>query len=161
MTGVSEPLEFSVNGRNVSLDCPRETPLLHILRDELDLKTVRFGCGQGTCGSCTVIVDGKPILSCDIPVGEIAGTSVETAEVLAAAPRHPLLEAFLDHQAGQCGYCLPGILMAAKALLDADPDRTRESIAEALDANLCRCGAHARILDAVETAARSIREGSG
>ncbi|MDE0345977.1 MAG: (2Fe-2S)-binding protein [Boseongicola sp.] len=144
-----------VNGENRSFVVDPMMPLLHVLRETLGLMATRFGCGEGTCGSCTVMVDGQAVMSCDLPAGEVAGKRVETAEGLDGDPPHPLVAAFLDHQAGQCGYCLPGILMAARALLEresAPPSRTR--IAEALDGNLCRCGVHARILDAVEDAAR-------
>lgn len=153
-----DAIEFTVNGRTVRVRSAPNVPLLYVLRDELDLKASRFGCGQAACGACTVIVDGRAVTSCDLPVEAVAGAVVETAENLASDPPHPLVEAFLDHQAGQCGYCLPGILMASKALLDeADmPDRAR--IAKALDGNLCRCGTHARILDAVEAAARKMSE---
>ena len=153
-----DAIEFTVNGRAVCVRSAPGVPLLYVLRDELDLKASRFGCGQAACGACTVIVDGRAVTSCDLPVEAVAGAVVETAESLASDPPHPLVEAFLDHQAGQCGYCLPGILMASKALLDGTdmPDRAR--IAEALDGNLCRCGTHARILDAVEAAARKMSE---
>jgi nicotinate dehydrogenase subunit A len=150
--------DFTVNGRQVRVRSAPNVPLLYILREELDLKAARFGCGQATCGACTVIVDGTATMSCDLPVAAVAGAAVETAESLASDPPHPLLEAFLDHQAGQCGYCLPGILMASKALLDGTASPGRPQIAEALDGNLCRCGTHGRILDAVETAARKISE---
>ena len=144
-----------VNGENQSFVVDAMIPLLHVLRETLGLMATRFGCGQGTCGSCTVMVNGQAVMSCDLPAGEVAGKRVETAEGLDGDPPHPLVAAFLDHQAGQCGYCLPGILMAARALLEGEsipPSRAR--IAEALDGNLCRCGVHARILDAVEDAAR-------
>lgn len=146
-------ITFTVNGRRVSVSVPEGTPLLHVLREEVGLKAARFGCGQATCGACTVVVDGRAVMSCDLPVGSVRGASVETAEALAADPPHPLVAAFLDHQAGQCGYCLPGILMSAKALLAEESLPTRARIAEALDAHLCRCGTHVRILDAVEDAA--------
>ena len=151
-------MDIVVNGTTVGIESDPATPLLHVLRDELGLRAARFGCGQGTCGACTVIVDGRPVLSCDIPAAEVAGRHVETAEGLVAGGRHPLVEAFVARQAGQCGFCLSGILMAAKALLDAEPQPSRARIAEALDANLCRCGAHGRILDAVEAAADAMRE---
>lgn len=135
---------------------PPEVRLLYVLRDDLDLKSARFGCGQAACGACTVIVDGEAVTSCDLPVSAVAGTVVQTAESLASDPPHPLLDAFLEHQAGQCGYCLPGILMASKALLDRTAAPSRSRIAAALDTNLCRCGTHVRILDAVEAAAQRL-----
>lgn len=155
----AEDVAFTLNSRAVSVRSDPDTPLLHVLREDLCLMATRFGCGQATCGACTVIIDGRAVMSCDLAVSAVAGAVVETAESLDTAPPHPLLDAFLDHQAGQCGYCLPGILMSAKALLDAEPAPERARIARALDANLCRCGTHVRILDAVETAARRMARG--
>ena len=148
-------VRFTLNGLNVSLEAAEDLPLLYALRDELGLKATRFGCGEATCGACTVIVDGVARTSCDLPLSAVAGSRVETAESLDAEPAHPLLDAMLRHQAGQCGYCLPGILMAAKAYIDAGGGPDRAAIARALDANLCRCGTHVRILDAVQEAART------
>lgn len=150
---------FTLNDRTVSVRSDPNVPLLHVLRESLGLKATRFGCGQATCGACTVIVNGQAVMSCDLPVGAVAGAAVETAESLDTVPPHPLLDAFLAHQAGQCGYCLPGILMAAKALLDVEPAPDRARIARALDSNLCRCGSHVRILDAVEDASRRMAAG--
>lgn len=152
MSGVA----FTVNGTAVEVDAAEDMPLLYVLRDSLDLKATRFGCGDAACGACTVIVDGVARTSCDLPVSAVRGARVETAEGLDADPAHPLLAAMLGHQAAQCGYCLPGILMAAKAYLDAGGGADRQAIAAALDGNLCRCGAHVRILDAVEDAARGM-----
>ncbi|MGI1663341.1 (2Fe-2S)-binding protein [Palleronia sp. KMU-117] len=153
-------ITFNLNGSKVEVDASDELPLLYALRDELGLKATRFGCGDAACGACTVIVDGVARTSCDLPVSAVAGCRVETAEALDVDPAHPLLEAMLAHQAGQCGYCLSGIVMAAKAYLDAGGGDDRATIAQALDANLCRCGTHARILDAVEDAARRIAGGA-
>lgn len=151
--GDSRKISCFVNGKATELETDPNVPLLHVLREALGLKATRFGCGEATCGACTVIVDGRPVMSCDMPVGQIDNCRIETADGLAGDPTHPLVSAFLDHQAGQCGYCLPGILMTAKALLSEEPTANRERIAAALDGNLCRCGAHARILDAIEDAA--------
>lgn len=156
--GERQRISCVMNGTTMEFDCDPSHPLLHVLREELGLNATRFGCGEATCGACTVVVDGRAVMSCDMPAGEIAGCHVETAEGLDGEPPHPLVTAFLDHQAGQCGYCLPGILMTAKALLRAEPGADRARIAEALDGNLCRCGAHARILDAIEDAAKSMIE---
>jgi nicotinate dehydrogenase subunit A len=145
---------FTLNGTAVEIVGAAEMPLLYALRDELGMKATRFGCGDAACGACMVIVDGKARTSCDLPISAIAGARVETAEALDRYPAHPLLAEMLAHQAGQCGYCLPGILMAAKAYLDDGGGADRAAIAAALDANLCRCGTHVRILDAVEDAAR-------
>jgi nicotinate dehydrogenase subunit A len=132
-------------------------PLLDVLRNELDLKGSRYGCGLEQCGSCMVLVDGAPVYACSQEVGSISGKRVTTVEGLAG---HPLVQAFLDEQAGQCGYCLSGILISAKALLDRNPTPTRADIVAALDVHLCRCGTHFRILRAVERAAVAMREGA-
>ena len=146
---------FTVNGKPVSVSPANdETPLLAVLRDDLGLKGTRFGCGLEQCGCCMVLIDGKPEKSCAKPAWSIAGKNVVTVEGLGTRERpHPLQRAFLDLQAGQCGYCLSGILISAKALLDANPRPTRAEIAAALDGNICRCGSHNRILKAVEKAA--------
>jgi len=152
-------VEFHVNGQPVSVaPASDETPLLDVLRNELGLMGTRFGCGLEQCGCCMVLIDGAPEKCCAKPVWSVAGKQVTTVEGLgnAAAP-HPLQQAFLDEQAGQCGYCLSGILISAKALLDSNPAPTRQDIAAALDGNICRCGTHVRILRAVEKAAAVMR----
>jgi nicotinate dehydrogenase subunit A len=155
---MTERHSFVVNGAQATADVPGATPLIHVLRNDLGLTSARFGCGEGGCGACTVLIDGRPEHSCDVSVEFVAGRSVETVEGLSRdGVLHPLQKAFLDEQAGQCGYCLTGILMRAKALLDANPSPTRTEIAGALDGNLCRCGAHPRILRAVARAAEAIR----
>jgi nicotinate dehydrogenase subunit A len=143
-------IDLTVNGRAVSVTAAPDTPLLDVLRNHLDLKGSRYGCGLEQCGSCMVMIDGHANYSCAREVGSVAGKRIETVESLA---NHPLHQAFLDEQAGQCGYCLSGILMSAKALLDANPHPTRAQIVEALDRHLCRCGAHPRIVRAIEKAA--------
>ena len=149
-----DPTRLTLNGRPVAVDADPEAPLLYVLRGPLGLKAARFGCGVGLCGACTVIVGGRAVRSCDMPLSAAAGAAVETVEGLAEAdPPHPLIGAIVDGQAAQCGYCLPGIVMSAKALLDATPRPSRKEIATALDQNLCRCGAHLRILAAIEIAA--------
>lgn len=136
------------------------TPLLDVLRNTLGLKATRFGCGLEQCGACVVLVDGEPVFSCGREVGSVVGKSVTTVEGLSTdGTLHPLQQAFLDEQAGQCGYCLSGILMAAKALLDRNPAPTRADIVASLDRHLCRCGAHNRIIRAVERAAAVMRGG--
>ena len=145
-------LKCTVNGVVHFIEDSDNEPLLYFLRDKVGLRSTRFGCGQGTCGACTVIIDGQPKMSCEIRTKDVVGADIETAESLAGKHAHPLIQAFIEYQAGQCGYCLPGILMASKALLDEKENPTRFEIAKALDANLCRCGAHARILDAVQKA---------
>lgn len=149
---------FRVNGENRTVRTGADNPLLYALREELGLKGTRFGCGDAACGACTVIVDGVAVTSCDLPVSAVAGKSVETVESLDTEPPHPLIEAAINQQAAQCGYCLPGILMAAKALLDRNRQPSRADIIAALDGNLCRCGTHTRILRAVEQAAGMMAE---
>lgn len=153
---------FTVNGKAVSVALDNEeTPLLDVLRNELGLMGTRFGCGLEQCGCCMVLIDGTPEKCCTKPVWSVAGKSVTTVEGLGSPERpHPLQQAFLDEQAGQCGYCLSGILMSAKALLATNPQPTRAEIAAALDGNICRCGSHNRILRAVEKAAATMRAGA-
>ncbi|WP_299808361.1 (2Fe-2S)-binding protein [uncultured Roseibium sp.] len=153
----TDGMTITLNGRQTAVSGHDSLPLLHVLREVLGLKGTRFGCGQGTCGACTVIVDGKAVTSCDLPLEAVRGKRIETVECLTAAgATHPLAEAVLACQAAQCGYCLPGILMAAKALLDREPDAPDARIREALDDNLCRCGAHLRILRAVRLASETM-----
>lgn len=153
-------IELTVNDKSVSVTAAETTPLLFVLRNELDLKGIRYGCGLEQCGSCMILVDGEPVYACAREVGTVAGRRVTTIEGIgSAADPHPLQAAFLDEQAGQCGYCLSGIIISAKALLDRNPSPSRAEIIEALDRHLCRCGAHPRILRAVEKAATMLREG--
>lgn len=148
-----------VNGEPVSVAAGEETPLLDVLRNQLDLKGTRFGCGLEQCGCCMVLIDGKPEKSCTKPVWSVAGKSVVTVEGLGTASMpHPLQQAFLDEQAGQCGYCIAGILVASSALLERNPSPTRADIVAALDGNLCRCGSHNRIIRAVQRAAVLMRQ---
>jgi nicotinate dehydrogenase subunit A len=152
---------LTVNGSAVSVTADGDTPLLDILRNHLGLVGTKFGCGQEQCGCCMVLIDGHPEKSCGKGLATIAGKEILTIEGLATPDRpHPLQQAFLDEQAGQCGYCLPGILISAKALLDRNSAPSRAEIAEALDDNICRCGSHIRILRAVERAAARLREGA-
>jgi nicotinate dehydrogenase subunit A len=157
---MSKAFDFQVNGRAVSVSpANEETPLLAILRNELGLIGTRFGCGLEQCGCCMVLIDGEPEKSCTKPVWSVAGKKITTIEGLGTQERpHPLQKALLDEQAGQCGYCLSGILISAKALIDRNPQPTRADIAAALDANICRCGSHNRIMRAVEKAAAVMRE---
>ena len=155
-----QPNPLIVNGSSVSVVADGETPLLDALRNHLGLKGTKFGCGLEQCGCCMVLIDGKAEKSCGKSLATVAGKAIVTIEGMGTPDRpHPLQQAFLDEQAGQCGYCLPGILISAKALLDRNPSPSRAQIAEALDDNICRCGSHVRILRAVERAARLLREG--
>jgi nicotinate dehydrogenase subunit A len=157
-----QAISFTVNGSAVSVTADGDTPLLDILRNHLGLVGARFGCGLEQCGCCMVLVDGRPEKSCGKALSTVAGKQIVTVEGLGTRDRpHPLQQAFLDEQAGQCGYCLSGILISAKALLDRNPAPSRAEIAAALDDNICRCGSQIRILRAVERAARVLREGAG
>src|SRR5664280_1658496 len=159
---MTQKFDFSVNGKPVSVSLDNEeTPLLNVLRNELGLMGTRFGCGLEQCGCCMVLIDGAPEKCCAKPISAIAGKAVTTIEGIGTPARpHPLQQAFIDEQAGQCGYCLAGILIAAKALLDKNPEPTRKEIALALDGNICRCGSHNRIMRAVAKAAAVMRAGA-
>ncbi|HTM06834.1 MAG TPA: (2Fe-2S)-binding protein [Verrucomicrobiae bacterium] len=146
-------ISLKVNGKVQTVDADPATPLLYVLRDELKLNGPKFGCGLSQCGACTVIMDGKPIRSCATPVQSAANRPITTLEGLGTVKKmHPLQKAFLDEQALQCGYCINGIIMNAKALLDKNPKPTDAEIKEALAGSLCRCGSHVRILRAIKRA---------
>lgn len=146
---------MTVNGVKRSVGADAETSLLHVLREDLGLKGPRFGCGAGLCGACFVLLDGYPTPSCDTPLWAAEGKDVVTVEGLGDLDSpHPLQQAFLDEQAGQCGYCLSGILISAAALLTRNPAPDEREVAEALDRNLCRCGAQRRMIRAVMRAAK-------
>src|SRR5215467_9398783 len=155
-----QPTSFTVNGSAVSVTADGDTPLLDVLRNHLGLVGTKFGCGEEQCGCCMVLIDGRPEKSCGKALSTAAGKAITTIEGLGTPERpHPLQQAFLDEQAGQCGYCLSGILVSAKALLDDNSSPSRAEIAAALDDNICRCGSHVRILRAVALAAHRIRAG--
>ncbi|MEO8132681.1 MAG: (2Fe-2S)-binding protein [Betaproteobacteria bacterium] len=157
---MADTFELRVNGAELRVSAEANTPLLYILRNDLRLKGTRFGCGLGNCGACTVLFDGRAIQSCDTPLWSVAGHEITTIEGLEGATAnslHPLQQAFLDEQAAQCGYCSNGIIMSAKALLDANPDPDDAQIAAVLDRNLCRCGTHVRVMRAIRRAARVLR----
>ena len=154
-------LRCTINGVVHAIDSFSSEPLLFFLRDKIGLRSTRYGCGQGTCGSCTVIIDGEAKMSCETITKDVSGKTIETAEVFENQLEHPLVKSFIEFQAGQCGYCLPGILMASKSLLDKKQNLSRLEIAQALDANLCRCGVHSRILDAIEKAYQLSNEKKG
>ncbi len=152
-------IKITVNGRAHEVTADEETPLLYVLRNEAGCKGVRYGCGLGQCGSCTVIIDGKPVQSCDVPVSAVAGKSITTIEGIGSVDHpHPLQRAFVEEQAAQCGYCATGIIMSAKALLDVNASPSDAQVKEALSKNLCRCGTHQRILRAVKRAAIEMRK---
>ena len=153
---MSQSFTHKVNGQTHTVSAEPNTPLLYILRNDLKLKGTRFGCGEGQCGACTVLIDGKAVQSCDTPLWSAPGHDITTIEGLgtAEAPGR-LQQAFIDEQAVQCGYCINGIIMSAQALLIANPQPNDEQIIEALDRNLCRCGTHVRVLRAIKRVARS------
>lgn len=151
-----------VNGQTHELDADPDTPLLYALRDDLGLNGAKYGCGLGQCGSCTVIVDGRAILSCVVPVLLCEGRDILTLEGLGTIDNPgPMQRAFIEEQAAQCGYCIPGMMMKAQALLTANPQASDREIRAALEVNLCRCGTHTRILKAVRRAATIMQENGG
>jgi aerobic-type carbon monoxide dehydrogenase small subunit (CoxS/CutS family) len=152
--------ELHVNGARRRLSADAERPLLSVLRDDLDLTGSKYGCGEGRCGACTVLLDGRLTRSCVTPVRAAADKQVRTVEGLASGDRlHPLQEAFLRADALQCGYCTPGMLMAALALLSRQPRPSREDIVRSMEGNVCRCGAYPRIIAAIQEAARVMQGG--
>lgn len=147
-------MTLKVNGQEHRIEADADTPLLYVLREELQLNAAKFGCGLGQCGSCTVIVDGKPVLSCVTPLLLLEGKQVTTLEGLGSIEHPaPIQRAFIEEQAAQCGYCIPGMMMRAQALLQDNSRPTDAEIRAALEPNLCRCGTHMRILRAVHRAA--------
>lgn len=147
-----------VNGAPVTVQAEPDTPLLTVLRDHLGLRGTRFGCGLGLCGACFVLLDGRVVASCDTPLWSVGGRSVVTVEGLGTSDRpHPVQRALLAEQAGQCGFCLSGIVVSAAALLEQEPRPTEKQVAEALDRNLCRCGVQRRIVRAVVRAGEEMQ----
>ena len=149
---------MKVNGKTHTLDIDPATPLLYILRNDLELNAAKFGCGMAQCGACTVLVDGKAVRSCVTPAVAVVDTKITTLEGLGSASNlHALQKAFIDEQAAQCGYCIAGMLMSAKALLERNPAPTASQIRRALNGHLCRCASHNRIVRAVQRAAAALR----
>jgi len=140
---------LTVNGSRVEVDRPDDTPLLTVLRDTFGLVGSRFGCGQGLCGACTVLLDGTPVQSCDTPLWQAADASLLTVEGVGADGPNAVQQSLIEHQAAQCGFCISGIVVRATALLEEHPDADAEQVATALERNLCRCGTHQRIVEAV------------
>ncbi len=147
-----------VNGSNKTVDSDPETPLLYVLRDQMELNGPKYGCGVSQCGSCMVLIDGKAVTSCTRPVSAVGRSGITTLEGLAENPEdlHVVQKAFVVEQAAQCGYCLNGMVMAAVSLLDQNPDPSDDEIKSALQLNLCRCGTHTRIIKAVKRAAQNL-----
>ena len=154
---MAQNFPLRVNGSSRTVSVEPDTPLLYILRNDLELSGPRFGCGLSQCGACTVLLEGKPTRSCVTPVSAIGNKTVTTLEGLGTQNKlHPLQKAFIEEQAAQCGYCTNGMIMTAKALLDKTPQPTAAQIKKALAANLCRCGTHNRVVRAVQRAAREM-----
>ena len=154
-------VSFTLNGKPVRLEADETRSLLWALRTDFGLTGTKYGCGAGICGSCTVVVQGKAVRSCRTSLGEVQGRTVTTIEGLAVGGKlHPLQQAFIDHGGFQCGYCTPGMILGAYALLSRNPKPTRAEIVREMDAHLCRCGAHLRIVEAIETAAEAMKGGA-
>ena len=148
-------MNFKVNGRAQSVDVDPATPLLYVLSDDLELRGPKFGCGLGQCGSCTVIVKGQAIRSCITPVSSVAGADITTLEGIGTVEKpHPIQKAFIDEQAMQCGFCVNGVIMTAKAFLDRNPRATDAQIQQAMSGVLCRCGTHVRMMRAIQRYAK-------
>jgi len=145
-------VKFTVNGKTVEVKAEENTPLLYVLRNDLGLVGTRFGCGGGQCGACFVMIDGRAMASCDLPMSFVMNKSITTVEGLEA--KHPVQKALLAEQAAQCGYCMSGIIISATALLARNASPSEKEVKEALDKNLCRCGSHNRVVRAVMRASR-------
>jgi aerobic-type carbon monoxide dehydrogenase small subunit (CoxS/CutS family) len=153
-------ITLNVNGANRAIDADVDTPLLYVLRDELQLNGAKYGCGLGQCGACTVLVDGEAVLSCITPISVLPNRRITTLEGLGTADKPgPVQAAFIEEQAAQCGFCIPGMIMRAQALLQRNATPTEAQIRLHMNPNLCRCGTHSRILRAVGRAARSMKGG--
>ena len=158
---MTKTIRFRLNGKPTTIETDAERTLLWVLRGDLGLTGTKYGCGEGICGSCTVVVDGQAVRSCSVPVSSVDGKDVITIEGLSHDGKlHPLQEAFVEHDSLQCGYCTPGMIMNAYALLRANPKLSREAIVKGMEDNLCRCGAHQRIIAAIEDVARGKRGAS-
>jgi nicotinate dehydrogenase subunit A len=150
-------MKLTVNNRDHEIDADPRTPLLYVLRDDLRLNAAKFGCGLGQCGACTVLVDGEPVFACVTPIALLGGKTVTTLEGLGTADEPaPIQRAFIENQAAQCGYCIPGIMMRAHALLQKNPRASADEIRAVLEPHLCRCGTHMRILRAIRRAQEAI-----
>jgi len=155
-----EIASFKINGRDYEVIISPNMTLSELLRDRLDLTGTKHACEVGQCGSCTVLVDGRPTLSCSTLAVAVRGKEIMTIEGLSrGTPLHPLQQAFIDHGAIQCGFCTPGMILMAKALLDENPNPTRQEVKEGLAGNLCRCTGYVKIIDAVMAAAQTMRKG--
>ena len=153
-------IQFTLNDKPVSIEVDTERTLLWVLRTDLGLTGAKFGCGEGVCGACTVLVDDEAVPSCQISVGYAAGAEIKTIEGLARNGQlHPIQKAFIKYDALQCGFCTPGMILKAYSLLVSNPKPTRDQIISGMDDNLCRCGAHVRIVQAIQTASEELKGG--
>jgi aerobic-type carbon monoxide dehydrogenase small subunit (CoxS/CutS family) len=158
--GMKKTIRFKLNGQPKSLEVDRDRMLLWVLRTDYELTGTKYGCGEGFCGACTVLVNDEAVRSCQVPIADIDGKEVVTIEGLAADGKlHPLQAAFVEHDALQCGFCTPGMILTAYSLLLKNLHPTPKDIIEGMEENLCRCGAHTRILQAIQTAAQNIKGG--
>jgi len=156
---MAKPIELKINGKRYPVSYPADTPLLYVLRDELGLTGSKYGCGEGQCGACTVLIGGMPRRSCQIPVSAAAAKPITTIEGLEKDGRlNPVQQAFLDAGAFQCAYCTSGMIMSSVGLLQANPNPSQAEIVQSLQGNVCRCGTHPRIVDAVRQAAKMMQE---
>ena len=156
---MAKPIEMEVNGRRYTANYPPDTPLLYVLRDELGLTGSKYGCGEGQCGACTVLLAGAPRRSCQIPLSAAAAKPILTIEGLEKDGRlHPVQQAFLDAGAFQCAYCTTGMIMSSVGLLQSNANPSQKEIVQFLQGNICRCGTHPRIIDAVRQAAKMMQE---
>ena len=155
---MEEKVQFELNGKQVEVQLAENETLLWALRTHFNLTGTKYGCGEGYCGSCTVLINDEPVRSCVTPLEDVAGAKVVTIEGLADGEKlHPVQQAFVEHDALQCGYCTPGMILNAVGLLKKNPEPTRKEILDGMDGNLCRCGAHTRIIMAIETASKMMK----
>ena len=156
---MAKPIELEINGKRYPVSYPADTPLLYVLRDELGLTGSKYGCGEGQCGACTVLIGGMPRRSCQIPVSAAAAKPITTIEGIEKDGRlNPVQQAFLDAGAFQCAFCTSGMIMSSVGLLQANPNPSQAEIVQSLQGNVCRCGTHPRIVDAVHRAAKMMQE---
>ena len=157
---MTEKINFTLNGKSVAIEVDGDRKLLWVLRTDLGLTGAKYGCGEGICGSCTVLVNNEAVPSCQTAIKDVNGAEVLTIEGLEKnGTLHPLQESFIKHEALQCGFCTPGMILKAYSLLLENPNLTKTELMEGMEDNLCRCGAHVRIIDAIETAAKEMKGG--
>jgi len=157
---MEETISFKLNNKKTRVTIDPNKTLLWVLRDVFELTGTKYGCGIGFCGACTVLIDNEPVRSCTVPVSDVSGKSVITVEGLSKKGKlHPVQQAFIDHDALQCGYCTPGMIMTSVGMLKKNSSPSRDEIVAGLEDNLCRCGAHKRIIEAVEDASKVIKGG--